>query len=59
MGTEMNEQAAVEPRDYGRLARIIVCVISFGMIFPNAIIEGMERPQLLSSVADDVDAKKR
>lgn len=54
----MNEQTAAKPRDYGRLARIIVSVISFGMIFPNAIVEGMEKTQLPPYLAEDADSKK-
>lgn len=57
----MNDATMVETpaKKYARWARIFVSVLSFGMIFPNAITDGMERTQLPPYVVDDADDKKR
>lgn len=44
---------------YLRWSRIAICVVSFGMVFPNAITEGMERSQLPPYLVDDSGDKKR
>lgn len=36
----------METNQYLRWTKIVVSVASFGMIFPNAIIDGMERTEV-------------
>lgn len=57
----MNDTTAAEtpPKKYARWGRIFVSVLSFGMVFPNAITDGMERTQLPPYVVDDAEDKKR
>lgn len=38
---------------YLRWTRIGICVLSFGMVFPNAMTEGMERTELPPYLTDD------
>lgn len=28
--------------------RIVICIVSFGMVFPNALVEGMDEPEIKS-----------
>lgn len=46
------------PRDkYLRWTRIGICLLSFGMVFPNAMTEGMERTQLPPYLTDDSEKR--
>jgi hypothetical protein len=39
--------------------KIAICIVSFGMIFPNVLTEGMENTKLPPIVGEADDEKKR
>lgn len=51
----------METNQYLRWTRIVVSIASFGMIFPNAVVEGMERkplPPYIDGSPEDVPKRR-